>query len=239
MRVLAVIPARGGSKSIPRKNLVEAAATKGRMVLQTIRDAAVGCVKDVRGAGFMVGIELDKPAAHFLADIGLDRNVDNSPASTAFHVQVDGKDVFTSKVFKPNGEVQSIDVPLDGATTFDLMLDVGGDDRTCDQGDWCDAHVIMQDGTQIWLDDLVPNGVDTGRLPFSFVYGGRSSRDFLAGWPMTVEEKPLDDRATQRTLTFTDPETKLEVRAVAKIYQDVPGVDWTLYFTNHKTRNLP
>ena len=195
-------------------------------------------------------VELDKPAERFLADIGLDRNVDralawakpgeNRPvASAAFHVQVDGKDVFVSKVFRPDGEVQSIDVPLNGARTFDLILDVGGDDRSYDQGDWCDARVMLEDGEEVWLDTLNPSGADTSSLPFSFVYGGRSSRDFLSAWPMTVAEKPLDDQATERTLTFTDPETKLEVRAVAKIYQDVPGVDWTLYFKNNGGEDSP
>jgi len=48
---------------IEEENLVERAATKGEQIMQAIRDASVGCVRDVRGAGFMIGIELDKSAA--------------------------------------------------------------------------------------------------------------------------------------------------------------------------------
>ena len=49
-------------KLIERENLVERAATKGEQIMQTIRDANIPCVTDVRGAGFMIGIEIDKPA---------------------------------------------------------------------------------------------------------------------------------------------------------------------------------
>ena len=68
--------------------------------------------------------------------------------------------------------------------------------------------------------------------PFSFVYGGRASSELIGGWQRTVEDRKLDDNRRQRVLTLTDPETGLEVRAVATIYTDTPGVDWTLYFTN-------
>ena len=50
-------------KLIEDENLVQRAAVKGDEVMQTLRDAGIGCLKDVRGAGFMIGMELDKPAA--------------------------------------------------------------------------------------------------------------------------------------------------------------------------------
>ncbi|HUS90820.1 MAG TPA: acetylornithine/succinylornithine family transaminase [Phycisphaerae bacterium] len=56
------------------EGLVERAATKGGQIMQAIRDAAVPCVRDVRGKGLMIGIEIDKPAREvFLAalDAGL------------------------------------------------------------------------------------------------------------------------------------------------------------------------
>ena len=68
-------------------------------------------------------------------------------------------------------------------------------------------------------------------LPFSFVYGGRSSRDVVAGWRHELRDERLDD-ARRRTLVLTDPATGLEVRAVCTIYTDTPGVDWTIHFTN-------
>lgn len=50
------------AKLIEEENLVERAAVKGEEVMQMIRNAGIGCVKDVRGKGLMIGIELDKPS---------------------------------------------------------------------------------------------------------------------------------------------------------------------------------
>ena len=47
---------------IEEENLVQAAADKGDMVCRMIREANVDCVKAVRGAGLMIGMELDRPA---------------------------------------------------------------------------------------------------------------------------------------------------------------------------------
>ena len=49
-------------KVIEDEKLVERAAAKGQQVTQAIRDAKIGCVKQVRGKGLMIGIELDKDA---------------------------------------------------------------------------------------------------------------------------------------------------------------------------------
>jgi len=43
----------------------------------------------------------------------------------------------------------------------------------------------------------------------------------------------------RRTLTLTDPDTGLEVRAVATTYVDTPSVEWTLYFTNKGDKDTP
>jgi len=49
-------------KLIADEGLVERAETKGLQVMRAIRDAGIGCVKDVRGKGLMIGIELDVQA---------------------------------------------------------------------------------------------------------------------------------------------------------------------------------
>ncbi|MHB1001609.1 MAG: NPCBM/NEW2 domain-containing protein [Armatimonadota bacterium] len=184
-------------------------------------------------------VTLSKPAARFIADIGLDRNVDNSVASAAFHINIGDKEIFATKVFRPNGEVQSIDVPLKGAKEFDLIVSNGGDDRTCDQGDWGDARVILQDGSEVWLDEIASQGDVNASLPFSFVCGGKHSSEFIYSWKSEVKEQKIDSATNRRTVTFTDPETGLEVKAVADIYLDTPGVDWTIYFTNTGTKDTP
>ena len=102
----------------------------------------------------MLRVFTAQPAARFVADIGLDRNVDNTAASVTMHVSVDGQDRFQTPVLRPDGKMQAIDVPLDGATSFDLVVNDGGDGRGWDQADWADARVVLQDGTQLWLDEL-------------------------------------------------------------------------------------
>ena len=49
-------------KLIEEEKLVERADQKGRLLMQAIRDANIGCVKEVRGKGLLIGVELDKPA---------------------------------------------------------------------------------------------------------------------------------------------------------------------------------
>ncbi|MBL7133192.1 MAG: acetylornithine/succinylornithine family transaminase [Phycisphaerae bacterium] len=61
-------------KLIDDEHLVDRAAEKGKETMQAIRDAKIPCVKEVRGAGMMIGIEVDKAARDvFLAcmDAGL------------------------------------------------------------------------------------------------------------------------------------------------------------------------
>lgn len=76
-------------------------------------------------------------------------------------------------------------------------------------------------------------------IPFSFVYGGRNSSEFLNSWKNQVKDEVVDATMLRRTLTLTDPETGLEIRAIVMIYTNTAGVDWTLYFTNTGTKETP
>jgi alpha-galactosidase len=180
-----------------------------------------------------------QPAARFLADIGLDRNVDQTRASVTMHVSVAGQDRFQTPVLRPDGGMQSIDVPLDGATSFDLVVNDGGDGRGWDQANWADARVVLQDGTTLWLDDLARQAFPTSDLPFSFVYDGRPSGELLPQWLREVQSERLNATQSRHVLTLTDPDTRLQVRAVATVYTDTPGVDWTLHFTNQGDQDTP
>lgn len=178
-------------------------------------------------------VRLSKPAASLRADIGLDRNVDDStPASVRFHVRAANSDLFSTPVMRPKDGMRSIEVPLHGATEFDLIVDDGGDGRGWDQGDWADARVILQDGTSHWLDALASRGQVHSELPFTFRYGGHPSAELLKTWRREVKEDQISSTKRQRTITFTDPKTLLEVKAIVTLYTDTPGVDWTLHFTN-------
>lgn len=78
-----------------------------------------------------------------------------------------------------------------------------------------------------------------GPLPFSFSYGGRCSSEMLGKWKRSERLQARDASLWRRTITFTDPETGLEVRVEAAIYLDTPSVEWTLYFTNRGKRTTP
>lgn len=184
-------------------------------------------------------VRLSRPAERFVADIGLDRNVDGPPASVQFQVLTNGKAVFSSEVMRPQDGGRSIDVPLNGAREFDLIIDDGGDGRSHNQGDWGDARVVLRDGSILWLDDLANSGGVLPGLPFSFVYGGKSSAELLPKWSCETKDEQSDATHQVRTLTFTDPETHLVVKTVATIYRDTAGADWTLHFTNGGSNATP
>ena len=86
-----------------------------------------------------------------------------------------------------------------------------------------DATLNVAWGEQAFADDGMP--------PFSFVYDGKPSAEFLATWKRALTEE-ADDGLKRRTLSFTCPDTGFEVKAVCTVYTETPGVDWTLYFTN-------
>lgn len=199
-------------------------------------------------------VTLPRPAARFLAEIGLDRNVDGTPASATMHVRVGGKDAFATPVLRPDGRAIPIEVPLGGATSFELAVEDGGDGRGWDQADWADARVELEDGGELWLDDLARSSSVLPGLPFSFVCGGRASSEFLGRWKREVTEELVSDgdgardgardgapggRRRVRTLALSDPETGLEVRAVVTIYLEAPGADWTLSFANRGAVDAP
>jgi alpha-galactosidase len=74
---------------------------------------------------------------------------------------------------------------------------------------------------------------------FSFIYGGKASTELIKKWQREVKEEVIDGNRRLRTLMLTDPESRLEVRAIVTHYTDTPGIDWTLYFTNKGSKDTP
>jgi alpha-galactosidase len=68
--------------------------------------------------------------------------------------------------------------------------------------------------------------------PFSFTYNGQLSQNLLKTWKFAANDTTPSKTTKRRVLTWTDPETQLEVKAIVWVYTDTPGVDWTLHFTN-------
>jgi len=183
-------------------------------------------------------VDAGAPAKALRAVIGLDRNVDGTAASVRFRVVVNNAEAFATPVMRAGAAPITIEVPLNGASAFELIVDDGGDGRGWDQGDWADARITLESGATLWLDDLARGAAMGPGLPFSFVYGGRPSADLLPRWERKVEV--ARERASERrTVTLTDPETGLQVRAEARIWLDTAGADWTVRFRNTGTKRTP
>ncbi|MBN2559591.1 MAG: alpha-galactosidase [Phycisphaerae bacterium] len=74
---------------------------------------------------------------------------------------------------------------------------------------------------------------------FSFTYGGKPSSEVLGTWETKRASRQLDATRTERTLTYRDPKTGLEVRCVAVEYADFPAVEWVLHLTNTGGEDTP
>jgi alpha-galactosidase len=100
--------------------------------------------------------------------------------------------------------------------------------------DYMASQVVLN---RQWADKVFrPN---QAKLPFSFVYGGRPSQEFIHDWHSDLQDDALDAAVHRRTLILTDPVTHLEVKAVCTIYLDTPGIDWIIYLTNKGDHDTP
>ena len=77
------------------------------------------------------------------------------------------------------------------------------------------------------------------QLPFSFVYGRRSSSDIVKTWVRKLQTRSLDGARTEHVVTWTDPKTQLEVRLTALNYAGSAVVEWTLFFKNGGNADTP
>jgi len=186
-------------------------------------------------------ITLPGPASRFRADIGRDQSglTKGNVANIRFVVAVKGKDVFTSDVIHGGEKPIRIDVPLKGAKEFTLRVDGAFD---WGHADWADACVILQNNQKLWLDEIPLPGTMpdfSPEPPFSFVYGQKSSREFLNTWTRSQKTKKLDRDRTQYIITYTDPKTGLEITLDGIAYSDFPAVEWVLCFKNTGNSDTP
>ena len=86
------------------------------------------------------------------------------------------------------------------------------------------------DACRAWVDRQFAVG---GPLPFSFVYDGKSSGEFLSGCKLKVKTGSADAAREREARTYTDPASGLEVRCEIVRYADYPAVEWVVYFKNN------
>jgi alpha-galactosidase len=91
---------------------------------------------------------------------------------------------------------------------------------------------------QAWAKEYLYS-LNTAKLPFSFVYDGKPSTDFLSTWKMVSQKKELDPNRRRCTTVYNHPDDPLEIRCEVIEYRDFPTVEWTLYFKNTGSTDTP
>lgn len=181
----------------------------------------------------------------FTATAGIDSNeqTTSGQGSVVFSVSVGEQSAFKSALMREGTPGTPVQVDLQGAREFVLEASEGGDGIACDQADWADAKVVLTDGQTVWLGDLPIYGANYRPYSvepfFSFTYDSKLSAELLKAWRLERSSRKLDEKRTERSLTYTDPETGLVVRCVGVEYSDFPTVEWTLYFKNTGTADTP
>jgi alpha-galactosidase len=189
-------------------------------------------------------VTLPGKAKTLFSEIGVDTNGDTSGGrgSVEFIVAIGDKELFHSDLIREGRKPQAIKVDLNGVSEFSLKISDGGDGIACDQSDWADIRVEMEDGSILWLDELPI--LNEGKLPlstdplFSFTYDGKSSKDLLSNWKFDRKAKKFADK-TAYDLTWNDSQTGLEVRCEAIKYANFPTIEWTVYFKNNGKEKTP
>ena len=192
-----------------------------------------------------ITVKLSEPARTFEMVVGVDSNdlgyySNEGRGIVEASIVKDGKELYHSATLHEGLKGVPVKTDLDGATEFQVKLAATGErGRTYqaewDQADLADARITLANGKTFWLDELPVGplpGAYSRDLPFSFTYDGKSSRDFLAKWTLDRSSRKIDAHRTEYVSTYRDPETKLEMRAVAVAYEDFPVAEWTLYFKN-------
>ena len=192
-----------------------------------------------------VVVRMGKPVSTFRAVAGVDSNEQTSGGrgSVVFAVRADETELWRSPLMREGMAGVPVDVAMNGAREFVLLVEDGGDGISCDQADWANAEAVLEDGTVVALGD-VPIAAWT-KAPytvepfFSFDYDGKPSSGFLADWSPVREKAQLDAARTRHSIVYKDLATGLRVRCEGVAYSDFPTVEWTLYLKNEGTADTP
>ena len=192
-----------------------------------------------------LAVHLSSPAKSFHAVVGLDGHYNAcgyTNGKQVFSVVAHGEKKYQSPEILVGTPAAAVDAALGGAADFELKDGNRKQAEWCGEAVWANARVTLENGKTVWLGDLPIAPLHlafTSAPPFSFIYAGKPSKDFLAGWKFERTVRRLDAQRTKYVLTYTDPKTGLEVRCVAVAYHDFPTVEWTLYFKNTGTDDTP
>jgi alpha-galactosidase len=189
-------------------------------------------------------VRLPQPGKTFGAIIGVDSNEQTSGGrgSVEFLVKVGDKEVFRSGTMRENTAAKQLQVELNGAKEFVLQVGETPDGIACDQSDWANARITLQDGSELWLSDLPlidgERAAYSTEPPFSFIYDGKPSSSLLKEWKAERTFRQIDAQRMERTITWSGS-GGLQVRCVSVEYADYPTVEWTLHFKNTGQTDSP
>jgi alpha-galactosidase len=204
----------------------------------------IGTRKFTRGLGTHahseIVLHLPAGARQFRSFAGIDNNFDTGGqrGSVQFSVELGGREVFRTPTLKGGDAPLPVIVDLPANTrSLTLKADTTPDGPACDQADWADACVTMEDGHTVWADSC---GIPfiAGGLPFSFVYDGVPSSQLLSAWKQTVASKNSEGR-TIHEIQWTDSKTGLRVEATVTTFQRYQAAEWVLHFENTGSQDTP
>jgi alpha-galactosidase len=101
------------------------------------------------------------------------------------------------------------------------------------------------------ISDIASNPVDVhkwveqhfakGRVPpFSFVYGGKSSDNFIRNWQYSTEKiKSCDPAVEESVFIYSDNRSGLVVKCFVTFFHDFQAVEWILKFSNTSVKDAP
>jgi alpha-galactosidase len=80
---------------------------------------------------------------------------------------------------------------------------------------------------------------EQAKVRFSFTLGGKTSDELLRNWKRTDATRELDAHCRERTRSWMDAATGLQVRLVATEYSGFPIVEWTVWLKNTSDHDTP
>jgi alpha-galactosidase len=89
------------------------------------------------------------------------------------------------------------------------------------------------------VDHASPVDIIRADMPFSFVYGGKSSRELIKSWKRTDTVTQLNGGRSLRATTYSDPRSGMEVIAETTSFPERNAVEWLLCMHNAGSADTP
>ena len=89
---------------------------------------------------------------------------------------------------------------------------------------------------EAWLN---ANFLGNALSPFSFVYDGKHSSDFIRNWRFSKEKINEDESKVEWIFAFSAPDNSLVVRCETVAFKDFPAIEWVLKFKNEGKTDTP